>query len=188
MGTRSTRQATPAARASAQVALAAAGPEAGGDGVGGREQQAVGAGAVAVGHDHHPARGRDPRRSAAARRARRGRAWGSRRARTARARCPRRARARTPSAAAAGWPRSCIVLDHDRPLRTRGRRHGALAGDEDRALDRRRSARARAARPRPSLRRARSRSWSATLAPRRCLARAKRLTGRIAAVRIWRRR
>ncbi len=34
------------------VALAAAGPEAGGDGVRRREQQAVGAGPVAVGHDH----------------------------------------------------------------------------------------------------------------------------------------
>ena len=34
------------------VALAAVGAEAGGDRVGGREQQPVGAGAVAVGHDH----------------------------------------------------------------------------------------------------------------------------------------
>ena len=53
------RQATPAASASARWRSQLSGPEARGDRVRGREQQAVGAGAVAVGDDHHlPARRR----------------------------------------------------------------------------------------------------------------------------------
>ena len=185
--------ATPAARcgrprrppAPAPVALAAAGPEAGGDRVGRAQQQPVGAGPVAVGHDRHL--GPRPRQARAGsqqrvelrrveRRAVAGDAQHALEALGERALDAERRRPRS------GPPRRC-------PSTTIAPSSAAAAATESsRVTTIVRSIEAvsrRAASTSPTIARARSpRSGSATLAPRRCLARAKRLTGRIAAVRI----
>ncbi len=92
-----------------RVAGEGAGAEGGLDHVGRGEQQRVGAGAVAVGHDHHARAARSGR---AARRSRRGRARGSRRGRAA----PARHRPRAPRGRRSAPPRT------GRPRADRGRR------------------------------------------------------------------
>ena len=78
------------------------------------------------------------------------------------------------------------VLDHHHDRARAGRGSSRLAGDDDRQLDRGRVPRAPRARRRPSCARARPAAASCTPAPSRRLAAEKRLTGRIAAVRIAR--
>jgi hypothetical protein len=137
-GTRATRALTPAASASARWRSQLSGPTAGGDGVGRAQQEAVGAAAVAVGHDHDaglPARAqlavlaqqlvqlRGVERGAVAGYAQNPLdAFGER--------APHAQRRRRRLAVL------MIVLDHDRAALVRGRGDRALRGDDDRALDR----------------------------------------------------
>ena len=126
------------------------------------------------------------RPAAAARRARRGRAPGCRRGRAARASAPVSTRARRPSCAAGDWPASRVVGRRPRAVAARDRLARRLGGDDHDLVESlgppsatstsvsiaSASARAVPARARCS---------------RRCLASAKRLTGRTATVRAtWR--
>ena len=99
---------TSAAMRERAVALAAAGAEAGRDRVGGCEQQAVGAGAVAVGHDHDLGVIACGRASASAVQLAGDRARGSRRGRTAPARIPSASARSMPRVTAALWPSPAV--------------------------------------------------------------------------------
>ena len=162
------------------VALTAVRAEAGGDRVGGREQETVGAGAVTVGDDHDRGRvGRVQQRIELSRVERGTVAGDAQRALEPLCQRPRRRRGQRPRS---GLPRR----RPRRPARPGWR--AAEATEPSRVTTIVRSIEvvsASATSTSPTIARARSsRSSPATLSPRRRLAWAKCLTGRIAAVRI----
>ena len=182
-GTRSTRQATPAARASARWRSQLPGPKLGAIASGGVSSRPLvpvpcRSGTITTSGGGPSARLRALSSASSSAGSSAGQSPGTHSTRS----MPSASARRTPSAAAADWP-----------PRPRPRRRSLPARARPAATDRSRvttivrsiasvcaSARSTSATIAPASSR---RSASATLAPRRCLARAKRLTGRIAAVR-----